>query len=195
MSKLSRQQRRAARERRRDRQQGWIWIAAVGAVIILGALALLAGRGGRAARTPGGTQTFQVGSRFHTQGRVAYPQTPPVGGDHAPIWQNCGFYGAPVQPETAVHSLEHGAVWITHRPDLPAAQVSHLRDLARSQTFVLVSPFPDLPSPVVASAWGVQLRLQAPDDYRLQEFVRAFRLGPQTPEPGAPCSGGVGEPR
>ena len=34
-------------------------------------------------------------------------------GEHNPVWQNCGFYNKPVRDESAVHSLEHGAVWIT----------------------------------------------------------------------------------
>jgi hypothetical protein len=47
---------------------------------------------------------------------VDYPQSPPVGGPHNPIWQNCGFYSKPVRDEYAVHSMEHGAVWITYSP-------------------------------------------------------------------------------
>jgi hypothetical protein len=53
----------------------------------------------------------------------------------------------------------------------------------------------DLPSPVVASAWGKQLRLDGAGDPRLERFVSAFQQGPQTPEPGAACTGGVGEPK
>jgi hypothetical protein len=59
-----------------------------------------------------------------------------------------------VRNETAVHSMEHGAVWITCRPGLPTEQVDKLRELATSKTYVLASPYPDLPAPVVASAWG-----------------------------------------
>jgi hypothetical protein len=59
---------------------------------------------------------------------------------------------------------------------------------------VLVSPYPDLPAPVVASAWGKQLQLDSANDPRLEQFVSAFREGPQTPEPGAPCTGGTGNP-
>ena len=69
-----------------------------------------------------------------------------------------------------------------------------LRQLAHGQTYVLVSPYPDLPAPVVASAWGKQLRLDSADDPRLDEFVRAFRLGRQAPERGGPCDGGLGQP-
>lgn len=140
-------------------------------------------------------QSFNVPGAQHVQGIVAYAQTPPAGGDHAPRWQNCGFYDQPIQNENAVHSQEHGAVWITYRPDLAAGQVDQIRQLARGQTYVLASSYPDLPAPVVASAWGTQLRLESADDPRLREFVRRFRQGPQTPEPGAVCTGGLGQPR
>jgi hypothetical protein len=32
------------------------------------------------------------------------------------------------------------------------------------------------------------------DDPDLERFVRVLRCGPQTPEPGAACTGGVEEP-
>jgi putative peptide zinc metalloprotease protein len=143
---------------------------------------------------PAGVETFEVTGRTHVRTPVTYDQTPPVGGNHFAIWQNCGFYDTPVLNETAVHSMEHGAVWITYRPDLSPAHVDILRALARSQSHILASPYPDLPAAVVASAWGKQLRLDSADDARLDAFVRAFRLGRQAPEPGGPCDGGVGEP-
>jgi Protein of unknown function (DUF3105) len=141
-----------------------------------------------------GVQTFRGLSRQHTTAHVVYPQTPPVGGPHAPLPLNCGIYSAPVPAENAVHSLEHGAVWITYRPDLPADQVKSLQTIVRGQSHLLLSPFPGLPAPVVASAWGRQLRLGNASDPRLNRFIRVYRGGPQTPERGAPCSGGVGKP-
>jgi hypothetical protein len=91
-----------------------------------------------------------------------------------------------------VDSMDRGAVWITYRPDLPPAQIDLLRELAQRQTYVLVSPYPGLPAPAVASAWGVQLPLSTASDPRLAQFVRAYRLGVQAPDHGAPCTGGVG---
>jgi hypothetical protein len=143
---------------------------------------------------PTGLQHLDVIGRTHVEGPVAYPLTPPVGGNHAPIWQNCGFYDTLVPRENAVHSLEHGAAWITYQSGLRREQIEALRRLAHDQTYVLVSPYPDLPAPVVASAWGRQLRLDSADDPRLRQFLQAFRLGSQAPEPGEPCSGGMGLP-
>lgn len=125
---------------------------------------------------------------------VCIEETPPAGGPHAATWQNCGIYDQPIPSETAVHSLEHGAVWLTYRPDLPPADVERLRDLTRGRTHVLLSPFPGLPAPVAASAWGVQLQVDTAADERLGQFVQRFAQGPQAPEPGAPCIGGIGAP-
>jgi predicted small secreted protein len=143
--------------------------------------------------TFGVVKSYSNLSRDHTKEPVDYPQSPPVGGPHNPIWQNCGFYSKPVRDENAVHSMEHGAVWITYRPDLPKDQVEKITSFTL-KNYVLVSPYPGLPAPVVASAWGKQLRLNSANDPRLGQFVTTYRLGPQNPEPGAPCSGGVGSP-
>ena len=134
-------------------------------------------------------QSYTV-KQGHVTTAVTYAQTPPAGGEHAPVWLNCGTYPKPVPNENAVHAMEHGAVWVTYRPDLPAAQVQQLRQ-AIPDTYAVLSPYPGLPAPVVASAWGKQLALTGPDDPRLDAFVRAYRQGPQTPEPGAACTGGT----
>jgi hypothetical protein len=136
-----------------------------------------------------GVKSFDNLSREHTDGYVTYEQTPPVGGIHNPVWQDAGFYKEPVPEETAVHTLEHGAVWITYSFDLPQDQKEKLRQVVESQDCLLASPYPYLPAPVVASAWGKQLQLEDVDDPNLQEFIRIYRKGPQTPEPGASCTG------
>lgn len=130
-------------------------------------------------------------SRNHTATQTPYPRTPPVGGDHAPRFINCGAYTDPINTWQAVHSLEHGAVWVTYRPDLPQEQLDALTKQAAANRYELLSPFPWLPSPVVASAWGKQLKLDNAEDPRLPVFLEVHLQGPQTPEPGAACSGGI----
>ena len=147
---------------------------------------------------PEGVRDFAYAGSDHTASlaeTVAYEESPPVGGRHAaaPYWQNCGYYDAPIQNESAVHSLEHGAVWLTYRPDLPQDQIDVLREKAE-QTYVLVSPYGDQEAPVVASSWNHQLELDGSNDERLDQFIRTFRQGPDTPEPGAACQNGVGTP-
>ncbi|MET3809067.1 DUF3105 domain-containing protein [Arthrobacter sp. UYEF3] len=130
-------------------------------------------------------------SRNHVQTAVIYPQRPGVGGDHAPIWTNCGAYDRPILETLAVHSLEHGAVWISYQPGLPTDDIARLAQLATNQSHVLVSPFPGQSSRIEATAWGKQLSVTDPTDPRLTAFINAFQQGPQTPEPGETCSGGI----
>jgi hypothetical protein len=144
---------------------------------------------------PSGVEDVDVGSGGqHTEGAVDYAQSPPAGGEHNSIWQNSGFYQEPVRNETAVHTLEHGAVWITYSPDLPQAEKDRIREIVSGQDCVLASPYQGLDAPVVASAWGKQLALEGADDPDLERFVSAYKQGPQTPEPGAACTGGLGDP-
>ena len=136
-----------------------------------------------------GVETFQVESATHTTDPVDYPQAPPVGGPHDPSWQRCMVYDAPVRNENAVHSLEHGAVWITYQPDLPESDREILAKLAEDQPSLLISHYPGLEEPVVASAWGAQLRLDDVNDPRLQAFID--RYAGNGPERGATCDTGA----
>ena len=145
----------------------------------------------------------------HVDGSVTYAVIPPVGGPHSPIWMNAGVYTAPVPSERAVHALEHGAVWITYRPDLSPADVSELTAFVARQSlipepsltqslpgasnrYVVLSPWASttLPAPIVISSWGYQLRVDAPTDPRLQQFVDTFRdSATYSPEHGSPVDG------
>lgn len=128
--------------------------------------------------------------RNHVQTTVQYQQTPPVGGDHHPTWLNCGIYEEPVPNHHAVHSLEHGTIWLTYQPGISEDDLNTLRDLA-SQEFMLLSPYEGQEHPIMATAWGRQLGVESASDTRVEQFIRDWRQGPQTPEPGAACTGGT----
>lgn len=136
-----------------------------------------------------GVVFVDVWSNRHTDGPVQYDQDPPAGGPHNPTWQTCRFYDKPVPKERAVHSQEHGAVWITYRADIAAADLETIRKLAAGNEYVLASPYEGLEHPLVASAWGAQLALDSASDPRLQAFVDFYANTPDGPEFGAPCAG------
>ncbi|MGK2948313.1 MAG: DUF3105 domain-containing protein [Acidimicrobiales bacterium] len=137
-----------------------------------------------------GVESFRIASRDHVGGDVAYPVLPPPGGPHDPVWANCGFYAEPIRQEHLVHGLEHGAVWLAYAPDLPAADVSVIEELA-GRAKVVAAPYPDLADgeAVVATAWARQLRLDSVDDPRLSDFVVQYEDGSQAPEAGVTCTG------
>lgn len=126
--------------------------------------------------------------------RAKYEMNPPAGGDHFAAWLNCGIYDQPQANENAVHSLEHGAVWVTYDPDaLGDAEIASLRDKVPS-TYSVLSPYPGLPAPVVISAWGAQVQLDGVDDERLQSFIQKYWKSASAPEPGAQCTGAIDGP-
>ena len=135
-------------------------------------------------------------SHDHVEGPIEYDRIPPLGGPHNPQWLSCDVYDEPVPAELAVHSLEHGAVWLAHAPDLPEEEVSALAELAElDEQYVLVSPQEGMDAPVVAVAWGAALEASGADDPRLARFVEAYAGGGQGGEPGAPCRDGGVSPR
>ncbi len=119
---------------------------------------------------------------------------PPMGGAHEVVLQNCGVYTEPVVSARAVHSLEHGAVWIAYRTGLDEPQVNTLTTLANTRDYTLLSPIDGLAAPVVLTAWGIQLEVDDASDPRIEPFLVKYVQGEQTPEPGAPCTGGSSDP-
>jgi hypothetical protein len=195
-------QRKATRQQ--EAQQGIprrVWYAGGGVLIVL-AVAALAYLGYQGQNTGFGNieglEIFPDQSRQHISGDIDYIQMPPAGGAHNPEWLNCGIFEEPVRPENVIHSMEHGAVWIAYQPELPQGQVDVLRQLVRQEQsrrgepLIVLAPLPELETPIVATAWRAQLKLENAADERLQAFVDRFQRGPFTPEPGANCAfGGV----
>ncbi len=120
-----------------------------------------------------------------------YDASPPIGGDHAQYWADCTgtVYPNPIANENAVHSLEHGAVWLTYKPGLSAADIATLSKLVTGKNETLMSPYPGLKTEVSLQAWGYQLFVDSVTDPRIQQFITELAGNPATqPEPGVTCS-------
>ncbi|GAA2252459.1 DUF3105 domain-containing protein [Streptomyces amakusaensis] len=131
--------------------------------------------------------------RTHVDKAVSYPQKPPVGGDHHQAWMNCdrNVYKEPIPNENAVHSLEHGAVWVTYNDKAPKDQVKKLEDRVKDTSYTMISPVQDQADPIMLTAWGKQVSVDSASDKRVTQFFEKYIQGPQTPEPGAACTSGV----
>lgn len=123
--------------------------------------------------------------------RVAYDKLPPFGGPHDEVWAACNgqVYSTPVRNENMVHPLEHGAVWIAYNPDqISGPALDKLRDRVVGETYIMLSPYPGLDKPISLQSWGHQLKLDSPDDERIDQFIRALRANEYNhPEPGGTC--------
>ncbi|MFF9510152.1 DUF3105 domain-containing protein [Streptomyces sp. NPDC014724] len=142
-----------------------------------------------------GERTWDKLSQNHVDKKVAYPMNPPVGGDHNPVWMNCDadVYTKAIPKENAVHSLEHGAVWVTYTSRAKPADIEKFGERVRRTPYSLMSPVEDQAAPLMLSAWGKQMTVTSATDPRVAQFFTTYVQGPQTPEPGAACTGGVAQ--
>lgn len=140
-----------------------------------------------------GERSWDELTQNHVQKKVDYPMNPPVGGDHNPVWMNCDadVYTAPVPNENAVHSLEHGAVWVTYNEKAKPSDIEKLAERVARTPYSLMSPVKDQDAPLILSAWGKQVTVKSATDARVAQFFTKYVQGPQTPEPGAACTGGI----
>ncbi len=199
-AKLAEYQKQLAK-RRRSKLVWWIvGITASLVVIALIVASIVFAPRGAAEYDPGsdgaeieGVETF-TNTTTHVEGEVDYPQDPPAGGPHNQYWLNCGVYTEPQQNENAVHSLEHGAVWVTYDPELVQGEELETLTATLPSSYVILSPYPDLPSPIAISAWNAQLKVDSADDPRIPEFFEEYWRSQNVPEPGALCSGAVDGP-
>jgi hypothetical protein len=136
--------------------------------------------------------TYDPNTGNQQPGNVTYPIYPPVGGMVNPQWQDCmgEVYGAQIPNEQAAHSLENGAVWIAYRPGLPQDQIAKLASKVQGKQFMMMSPYPNLDSPISLQAWGYQLKVDNAGDKRIDDFINALR-GNAGPSSQTGCSGGI----
>lgn len=152
------------------------------------ALLLLVACGPAPERHLAGVLRYEAPAGQHRSGSLAYDLIPPPYGNHNALWQSCGVYTSPIHPEYALHSLSHGAVWLTYRPDR-VVDPAPLAALAQGHK-VLLSPEPEQTAPVVVTAWNAQLSAESAADPRLQHFIGEFLDAPTAPEAGQSCEHG-----
>jgi hypothetical protein len=124
-----------------------------------------------------------------------YDLTPPAGGHHLSVWQTCtgSVYPAPVVDGNAVHSMEHGAVWLTYDPELvDQARIEALGLLIQGRDYSLMSPYPGQGVAVSLQSWGNRYQTEDPADPMIEDYLDTYILNERfNPETMATCSGGV----
>ncbi len=138
-----------------------------------------------------GITTAEYEAGQHVGTTVTYAESPPIGGEHDPVWADCTgtVYDVDIRHENAVHSLEHGAVWITYNPDQVSAQdIDTLAALVDGESGRMLSPYAGLDSPVSLQSWNHQLKVDSADDPRIKQFADFLTRNPDFhPEVGASC--------
>lgn len=109
---------------------------------------------------------------------------PPTAGPHFANPQGLGVYDAPIEDGRAIHSLEHGIIWITYNPDkVDAAGVKKLMEVQKAYSNdVIISPRPANKDAVDVASWRRLLKFDSVDVDQLKKFVVTNRN--RSPEPG-----------
>jgi Protein of unknown function (DUF3105) len=115
-----------------------------------------------------------------------YLTDPPTSGPHAPSAPLAGLIDTPLSRPEQVGQLEAGVILVQHR-GLEPDDLATLDALASNQ--VVVVPNPDLPAPVVATAWTRKLVCGGVDDRALAD-LRAFADDHAGGGPGSDADGG-----
>ncbi len=198
--KLAEYQRQLAKRRRG--KIVWWTVGSAAAVLVIAAIvaSIIFQPAPPASYTAGGSgveiegvETFQNETN-HVEGTVDYPQSPPAGGPHSSVWLNCGVYDQPQPNENAVHSLEHGAVWVTYDASkVSGDELATLKSQLPS-SYVILSPYEGMDTAIALSNWNHQLKLDSADDPRIAEFFEEYWRSNDVPEPNALCSGAIDGP-
>jgi hypothetical protein len=142
-----------------------------------------------------GLQTFDYAAgQEHVSTPVTYTESPPVGGAHDPEWADCTgtVYDVDIRHENAVHSMEHGATWITYDPDtISDGDLATLKKLVTGRQGLLLSPYAGLTSTISLQSWNHQLAVSSAGDKRVQQFADFMTFNGDItghyPEIGASC--------
>jgi hypothetical protein len=167
------------------------------------------------------TTAIPVGPAVHLEycTEIAYATNPPSGGDHWGTWAAFKEYSSPIPREVYVHDMEHGAVVLAYRCATACPEVVEmLREVVAEATSdplcvqqpggyaarLIITPDPELDTPVAAAAWGATYTATCLDKVSLAKFVaEVYGLGTEDtcypgvdlegPDPGVPaCKGGNG---
>lgn len=124
-----------------------------------------------------------------------YEVNPPAGGNHLSQWQTCTgiVYSDPIVDGNAVHSMEHGAVWLTYDPELvDEAGVAELASKIEGRDYTLMSPYPGQGVEVSLQSWGNQYQTGDISDPKIDEYLTFYiQNGDFAAEMNATCQGGV----
>ncbi len=120
-------------------------------------------------------QEISIQGRNHVPDgtKIDYSTNPPTSGNHYANPQATGIYDKPVPDGNLVHSLEHGAVILWYKSDIPATQSAQLKSIFNNVPVSkkIMVPRDNLDVPVALTSWGRLLKLQTIDENQIKTFM------------------------
>lgn len=102
----------------------------------------------------------------------AYNSNPPTSGPMFNDTAGPGIKDREMDDELMVHSMEHGAVVVWYKADLPKTAVEKITEAFQSASGKrIMVPRKNLDVPVALTSWGRLLKLKAVDTDKIKEFI------------------------
>ena len=125
--------------------------------------------------------TSMMGEKMPNQGAIHleegekyedYNSNPPTSGPHWAGVAGAGIKDEAVPDELILHSMEHGAVVIWYKSDLPQSDVDKIKEAFNSASGKkIMLPRENLDVPVALTSWGYLLKLDTIDEVKIKEFI------------------------
>ncbi|MBI4129786.1 DUF3105 domain-containing protein [Candidatus Roizmanbacteria bacterium] len=197
---LSRKERRKKikelkeQKREKKKQMGKIRNYAIGLLVVV---VLIAGYAVATRKTPeqrereqqvqavsleGKVEEFDIEGREHVPSGtvVDYKTNPPTSGGHLAEAESWGVYDKEIDDKAAVHSLEHGGIWISYN-DISDEEKALLEELGRlNPGSVIISPRSENDDTIVVASWGKMMRLESVDQAVILKYIETYKN--QSPE-------------
>lgn len=102
-----------------------------------------------------------------------YNTNPPTSGPHYANSQPAGIYDKPVPDGNLIHSMEHGAVILWYKPDIPTSDSVKLKTIFSSTPISkkIMVPRTSLDVPIALTSWGRLLKLETIDETQIKNFM------------------------
>jgi len=196
VSNLTKKERKEFLREYRSSQEkkGRLQSSLIKVIVVLVILSIVGGVAFLLSRPP--APEVQIGEKVEEQGRnhitqgasskFSYNTNPPTSGPHWPQQAECKIYDEEIADESALHSLEHGAVWLSYKDKNDKDLVNKLTEIVKSSPGkVLLSPRGKNDSKIAVAAWTRLLKQESLDEKQIKDFIKNYRN--QSPEPLAQC--------
>ncbi len=179
----------------RDRRMGKvkkivIWVMILGATVVAGWFGIQVLTPESLEDDYSSVMRSEGSSHVQEGTRVTYQSNPPTSGDHWATPLREGIYDTQKPDEGAIHSLEHGRIWITYKPDIGKEAIDAIKNVLKGQFGIIMSPRAANETDIALAAW---VRLDTfdlnedgtVDTKRILDFAQRYRnKGPEyVPQP------------
>lgn len=130
----------------------------------------------------GRVEEFEIEGRDHVPASTAvdYQTNPPTSGSHLAQAKEWGIYDKEIDDKAAVHSMEHGGIWISYK-DLSTEEIQVLEDIGKQNSLsTLISPRQGNDNKIVVTSWGKMMKLDGVDKALIQKYIDTYKN--QSPE-------------